>query len=148
MLGFRIPSVNSRIESNVGYIKIKGFYKDKYTGIGCFGATGKNALTRIFGKIELKEPVFSNFSSQLEIYSKDNYNLYVFKDSHIGPDWGSTQKGESVTYNGSSYYKWTICDNEYVHIIFQNGDRSKQSGDSPKLYGGYRWRTCCSGCKS
>ncbi len=28
MLGFRIPSVSSRIESNVGYIKIKGFYKD------------------------------------------------------------------------------------------------------------------------
>lgn len=53
----------------------KGFYKDKYTGIGCFGATGKNALTRIFGKIELKEPVFSNFSSQLEIYSKDTVEL-------------------------------------------------------------------------
>ncbi|MBQ8763955.1 MAG: PDZ domain-containing protein [Clostridia bacterium] len=28
MLGFRIPSVSSRAESNVGYIKIKGFYKD------------------------------------------------------------------------------------------------------------------------
>lgn len=28
MLGFRIPSVISRIESNVGYIKINGFYKD------------------------------------------------------------------------------------------------------------------------
>ena len=28
MLGFRIPSVSSRLESNVGYIKIKGFYKD------------------------------------------------------------------------------------------------------------------------
>lgn len=28
MLGFRIPSVSSRIESNVGYIRIKGFYKD------------------------------------------------------------------------------------------------------------------------
>jgi len=53
----------------------KGFYKDKYTGIGCFGATGKNALTRIFGKIELKEPVFSNFSSQLEIYKKDTVEL-------------------------------------------------------------------------
>ncbi|MBP3709559.1 MAG: DNA adenine methylase [Treponema sp.] len=49
----------------------KGFYKDKNTGIGCFGATGKNALTRIFGKIELKEPVFSNFESDLEIYQKD-----------------------------------------------------------------------------
>lgn len=49
----------------------KGFYKDKNTGIGCFGAAGKNALTRIFGKIELKEPVFSNFESELHIHQKD-----------------------------------------------------------------------------
>ena len=53
----------------------KGFYKDKNTGIGCFGATGKNALTRIFGKIELKEPIFSNFESQLQIYQKDTVQL-------------------------------------------------------------------------
>ena len=53
----------------------KGFYKDKNTGIGCFGATGKNALTRIFGKIELKEPVLSNFNSDLEIYQKDTVEL-------------------------------------------------------------------------
>lgn len=49
----------------------KGFYKDKNTGIGCFGASGKNALPRIFGKIELKTPVFSNFESGLEIFHKD-----------------------------------------------------------------------------
>ena len=49
----------------------KGFYKDKNTGVGCFGAAGKNALSRIFGKIELKEPVFSNFESELEIHQKD-----------------------------------------------------------------------------
>lgn len=49
----------------------KGFYKDKNTGIGCFGASGKNALPRIFGKIELKTPVFSNFESGLEIFQKD-----------------------------------------------------------------------------
>ena len=49
----------------------KGFYKDKNTGIGCFGASGKDALPRIFGKIELKKPVFSNFDSALEIYQKD-----------------------------------------------------------------------------
>lgn len=49
----------------------KGFYKDKNTGIGCFGATGKNALSRIFGKIELKKPVLSNFSSELEVYQED-----------------------------------------------------------------------------
>ena len=49
----------------------KGFYKDKNTGIGCFGAGGKNALTRILGQVKLKEPVFSNFNSELEIFTKD-----------------------------------------------------------------------------
>lgn len=53
----------------------KGFYKDKNTGIGCFGAAGKNALTRIIGKIELQEPVFSNFESELEIHQKDTVEL-------------------------------------------------------------------------
>lgn len=53
----------------------KGFYKDKNTGIGCFGAAGKNALTRIFGKIELKEPVFSNFESDTEIFQRDTVVL-------------------------------------------------------------------------
>ena len=49
----------------------KGFYKDKNTGIGCFGAGGKNALTRILGEVKLKEPVFSNFNSELEIFTKN-----------------------------------------------------------------------------
>lgn len=53
----------------------KGFYKDKKTGRGCFGANGKNALTRILGKIELKEPVFSNFNSEVCIYQKDAVQL-------------------------------------------------------------------------
>lgn len=62
----------------------KGFYKDKNTGIGCFGASGKNALPRIFGKIELKEPVFSNFESGLEIFQKDTVELSgVLKDIDI-----------------------------------------------------------------
>ena len=49
----------------------KGFYKDKNTGLGCFGASGKDALSRILGRIELKEPVLSNFESQVEIFQKD-----------------------------------------------------------------------------
>ena len=53
----------------------KGFYKDKNTGIGCFGASGKSALTRILGKIELTEPVFSNFDSEVEIYQQDAVEL-------------------------------------------------------------------------
>ena len=53
----------------------KGFYKDKHTGVGCFGGAGKNALSRIFGKIELKEPVFSNYESKLHVYQKDAVQL-------------------------------------------------------------------------
>ena len=53
----------------------KGFYKDKNTGIGCFGAVGKDALPRIFGKIELKEPIFSNFECETEIFQKDTVAL-------------------------------------------------------------------------
>lgn len=49
----------------------KGFYKDKNSGIGCFGAAGRNALTRILGRVDLKEPVFSNFESGLQIFQKD-----------------------------------------------------------------------------
>ena len=53
----------------------KGFYKNKYTGIGCFGASGKNALSRIFGKIELKEPIFSNFECPSYIFQEDAVKL-------------------------------------------------------------------------
>lgn len=53
----------------------KGFYKDKNTGIGCFGGTGKNALNRIFGKIELLKPVFSNFETELILYQEDISSL-------------------------------------------------------------------------
>lgn len=53
----------------------KGFYKDKNTGIGCFGASGKNALSRIMGKIQLREPIFSNFDSDLQIFQKDTVEL-------------------------------------------------------------------------
>lgn len=49
----------------------KGFYKDKTTGIGCFGGKGKDAISRIKGKIELKKPVLSNFSSNVVLYKED-----------------------------------------------------------------------------
>jgi len=53
----------------------KGFYKDKNTGIGCFGASAKDALSRITGKIELTQPVFSNFNSKFEVFQKDAVEL-------------------------------------------------------------------------
>ncbi len=48
----------------------KGFYKNK-EGIGQYGGTGRNALTRILGNIELQLPVFSNFECDVVITQKD-----------------------------------------------------------------------------
>ncbi len=53
----------------------KGFYKDKNTGIGCFGGVGKNALSRITGEIKLYKPLFSNFDSEVRLYQKDTVEL-------------------------------------------------------------------------
>ncbi|MCR5045825.1 MAG: DNA adenine methylase [Treponema sp.] len=50
----------------------KGFYKDKNTGIGCFGGAGKDALKRILGKVELKEPIFSEFDCERELFQEDS----------------------------------------------------------------------------
>ena len=53
----------------------KGFYKDKSTGIGCFGGKGKNALSRIQGRIELKKPVLSLNESRIILYKEDTTAL-------------------------------------------------------------------------
>ena len=48
----------------------KGFYKNK-NGVGQFGGSGRNALTRILGEIRLQMPVFSNFDCEVEVTQKD-----------------------------------------------------------------------------
>lgn len=53
----------------------KGFYKNKDTGIGAFGGKAGNALQRIYGKVELKQPVLSNFSSNIHIHQNDAVKL-------------------------------------------------------------------------
>jgi adenine-specific DNA-methyltransferase len=49
----------------------KGFYKNKKTGTGQFGGSGKNALNRITGDINLPFPVFSNFETENIICNKN-----------------------------------------------------------------------------
>ncbi len=49
----------------------KGFYKDKDTGIGKFGGSGADALTRIKGQIKLQTPELSRFETDVEIYQED-----------------------------------------------------------------------------
>ena len=53
----------------------KGFYKDKNTKIGTFGGAGRNALSRILKTIELPVPIFSNFSSRVELHQKNTIEL-------------------------------------------------------------------------
>lgn len=57
------------VHSNTSGV-FKGFYKGK-DGIGKFGGEGQNALKRIKGDIELKMPIFSNFSCEFEVMQKD-----------------------------------------------------------------------------
>lgn len=59
----------------------KGFYKDKNTGVGRFGGSGEDALIRIKGRITLKLPVLSEYSSEKQVYQMDANEL----PQHIGP---------------------------------------------------------------
>lgn len=50
--------VKSSIHTNTGGV-FKGFYKDKNTGIGCWGGNGENALNRIKSTIKLDKIVWN-----------------------------------------------------------------------------------------
>lgn len=53
----------------------KGFYKDKNTGVGKFGGTDENALTRIKTKIKIEKPILSNHKTEYIIYQEDAIKL-------------------------------------------------------------------------
>jgi adenine-specific DNA-methyltransferase len=53
----------------------KGFYKNKDTGIGQFGGSNRNALTRIQGDITLPFPVFSKFNCESIVYNGNANNI-------------------------------------------------------------------------
>lgn len=88
----------------------KGFYKSKKANVGKFGGEGENALERILGKIELPQPVFSNYDAQITLF-KEDANVLV---KHL--------RGLDITYidppynqhpYGSNYFMLnTILDNK------------------------------------
>ena len=53
----------------------KGFYKDKNTGIGKFGGTNSDALSRITTDITLPYPIFSNYECDYKIHKSDTNEL-------------------------------------------------------------------------
>lgn len=53
----------------------KGFHKNRLTGVGQFGGTGRDALSRITGPVELHFPLFSRFECPVTVYRSDALEL-------------------------------------------------------------------------
>lgn len=53
----------------------KGFYKNRHTGVGQFGGSGSDALTRILGRIMLEVPVLSLFECDYQVFQEDANTL-------------------------------------------------------------------------
>ena len=60
---------SASVHANTGGV-FKGFYKDE-NGVGRFGGSGEDALSRIKRPIELRMPVLSKFSSKAEVHQLD-----------------------------------------------------------------------------
>lgn len=56
----------------------KGFYKNRTTGVGQFGGTGKDALKRIKGTINLSAPILSRFECEYSVL-QDEANVAARK---------------------------------------------------------------------
>jgi adenine-specific DNA-methyltransferase len=53
----------------------KGFYKDCASGIGRFGGSGSDALSRILGQISLQVPILSRYDCSSTVYQLDANEL-------------------------------------------------------------------------
>lgn len=58
------------VHANTGGV-FKGFYKDKANGVGKFGGTNADALSRITSRIQLDPPVLSNFDAEVIVMQED-----------------------------------------------------------------------------
>ena len=76
----------------------KGFYKDR-NGIGKFGGTGGNALSRILGEISLPFPVFSRFDCRYSIHCRDANELASYEK----PEETSRVSGIPADWKRSTY---------------------------------------------
>jgi adenine-specific DNA-methyltransferase len=49
----------------------KGFYKNRESGLGQFGGSGRDALPRILGEIKLEAPILSAFECDCQVFQED-----------------------------------------------------------------------------
>lgn len=102
----------SSVHTNTGGI-FKGFYKDSQTGIGKFGGSGENALSRIKGEITLDIPVLSDFESDYVVYQKDaNELVKQLKDEEV--DVAYLDPPYNQRPYGSNYFMLNVILNQEV----------------------------------
>ena len=104
----------------------KGFYKNSKTGTGQFGGNGRNALSRIRGKIELPFPVFSEFECRSRVFSSDA-NLLVKDEAVYEPEFTTDGSFDLAYFDppynqhpyGSNYFMLNLIA-EYCRPDVQN----------------------------
>ena len=89
---------SASIHANTGGV-FKGFYKDKNTGIGKFGAAAGDATNRILAPITLEAPVCSAFQSESLVFRRDANDLAAelgsFDLAYIDPPYNQHPYGSN-----------------------------------------------------
>ena len=102
------PLLNqASVHSNTAGV-FKGFYKDRSTGIGQYGGTGLDALSRIRGTITLKTPVLSNFECDHKVSQGDANDI---AGQHKGFDLAYIDPPYNQHPYGSNYFMLNLVAN-------------------------------------
>jgi adenine-specific DNA-methyltransferase len=91
----------------------KGFYKDNKTGLGKYGGSGENALSRILGKINITHPTLSNFETEYKVYQEDA-NILVNKLKNEDIDITYIDPPYNQHPYGSNYFMLNVILNQFV----------------------------------
>ena len=91
----------------------KGFYKNSKTGIGQFGGNGKNALSRIMGKISLPFPLFSDFNCNYKVFNEDANEL-VKNPQLYSPELLGEEKEYDLAYFDPPYNQHPYGSNYFM----------------------------------
>lgn len=98
----------------------KGFYKSRHTGVGQFGGSGRDALSRITAPIGLCVPILSQYSSHVEVLQTD---ANMLPDLRAGFDLVYLDPPYNQHPYGSNYFMLNLLAN-YI----EPKDISKVSG--------------------
>lgn len=91
----------------------KGFYKNSKTGVGQFGGNGKNALSRIMGRISLPLPVFSDFECKYKVFNEDA-NTLVTSEELYDKDFLNGEKEYDLAYLDPPYNQHPYGSNYFM----------------------------------